>query len=75
MYHSVVSHAYKLAFESGKANKNPASLVRRKKENNERVRFLELEEGTALRAVTPKECPNREPEFDLAPIPPIPEAR
>ena len=47
----------------------------RKMENNERVRFLEPEEGTAPRAVMPKECPNREPEFDHAPIPPIPEAR
>ena len=37
-----------------------------KKENNERVRWLEEEEEAALRAVIREKSPEREPEFDLA---------
>ena len=65
-YRVAMSHAYKLGLQNGKADKNPASLVRLKKENNERVRFMEPEEETALRAAMRAQCPNREPEFDLA---------
>ncbi len=65
-YRVAISHAYKLGIRAGKAVENPASLVRLKKEDNIRVRFLEPEEETALRAAIRDICPEHEPEFDLA---------
>jgi len=65
-YRVAISHTFKLALQNGKADKNPASLVRLRKENNVRVRFMEAEEETALRTAIRKLCPEREPEFDLA---------
>ena len=65
-YRVAMSHTYKLAMQNGKASKNPASLVSLKKENNVRVRFLEVEEEMVLRNAMRKICPEREAEFDLA---------
>lgn len=65
-YRVALSHTYKIAMQNGKALRNPASLVTLKKENNERVRFLETEEEAALRKAIRKLCPKREAEFDLA---------
>jgi site-specific recombinase XerD len=65
-YRVALSHTYKIAMQNGKAAKNPASLVTLKKENNERVRFLETDEETALRRAIRRLCPRREAEFDLA---------
>jgi site-specific recombinase XerD len=65
-YRVTFSHIYKLAIEDKKLTENPARLVKLKKENNERVRFLEAEEEQALRAVIRMRWPDREPEFDVA---------
>jgi hypothetical protein len=65
-YRVAMSHTFKLAMQNRKALTNPASLVSLKKENNERVRFLETEEEIALRKAMRKLCPEREAEFDLA---------
>jgi len=45
---------------------NPARMVRQRKENNSRVRFLSPEEEVKLRAKIRELCPGREAEFDLA---------
>jgi integrase len=65
-YRNSLSHAYRLAIQNGKATDNPARLIKLKQENNTRVRFLEPEEETALRAAIQNLDPPREPEFDLA---------
>lgn len=65
-YRVIFTHAYKLGMQNHKVNANPASLVRQQAENNERIRFLEVEEERAVRAAIRRVCPEREPEFDLA---------
>jgi len=52
--------------KNGKVTFNPGQKVDMRKENNERVRWLEEEEEVALRAVIQERFPEREPEFDLA---------
>lgn len=65
-YRSRLSLIYSVAIRNGKQSKNPLKNVKRRKENNERVRFLEEAEGRALRAIIRERYPNREAEFDLA---------
>src|SRR5215467_1227472 len=65
-YRTLLSLVFSLAVRNGKLVSNPVRLVKRRKENNERVRFLELEEETSLRGKI-RECyPEHESEFDLA---------
>jgi len=61
-----ISHSYKLAIQNKKVAENPGTLVKMRKEDNERVRWLEPEEEAAIRAAIGKLCPEREPEFTLA---------
>lgn len=65
-YRVALSHTFKIGIQNGKATDNPALLVKLKKENNVRVRFLEDEEEKALRDALRELFPEREPEFDLA---------
>lgn len=65
-YRALLSLVYSLANRNGKVSVNPARLVRLRKENNARVRFLDDQEETNLRAKIREAFPNREPEFDLA---------
>ncbi|HTB93155.1 MAG TPA: site-specific integrase [Candidatus Sulfotelmatobacter sp.] len=65
-YRVALSHTFKIGIQNGKATDNPALLVKLKKENNVRVRFLEDEEEKALRDALRESFPEREPEFDLA---------
>ena len=65
-YRTLLSLVYSLANRNGKVSVNPARLVRLRKENNARVRFLDDQEETNLRAKIREAFPNREPEFDLA---------
>jgi site-specific recombinase XerD len=65
-YRSMLSLIFSLAIRNGKLDGNPARGVRRKIENNERVRYLEEIEEEALRTVIRDRCPEREPEFDLS---------
>ena len=65
-YRALLSLTYSLANRNGKVSVNPARLVRLRKENNARVRFLDGQEEATLRAKIRETCPDREAEFDLA---------
>ncbi len=65
-YWALLSLTYSLAVRNKKVSASPVSLVRRRKENNERVRFLSDLEETTLREQICTDFPEREPEFDLA---------
>ncbi len=65
-YRALLSLVYRLAMQNGKVQLNPARLVRQRKEDNGRIRFLSSEEELALRAAIRKDYLNREPELDLA---------
>ncbi len=62
-YKALISLAYRLGMENQKIKSNPARLVRHRKENNARLRFLSIEEESKLRAVIPR---RHIPEFDVA---------
>jgi integrase len=65
-YRTLLSLTFSLAVRNGKLVSNPVRLVRRRKENNERVRFLDDEEEVKLRAKIQESHPEHEAEFDLA---------
>ena len=65
-YRALLSLTYSLANRNGKVSVNPARLVRLRKENNARVRFLDAQEEATLRAKIRELYPEGEPEFDLA---------
>lgn len=65
-YRTLLSLIYSLAIRNGKLLINPVRKVKRRKENNERVRFLEEREELALRDKIRQLYPEREAEFDLA---------
>ena len=65
-YRSLMSLMFRLGMESGKVAANPARLVRRRLEDNARVRFLSEVEEARLRAVIREHWPAREVEFDIA---------
>src|SRR5579884_567548 len=65
---ALLSLTFTVAMRNGKAESNPARLVKLRSENNARVRFLRGEnaEEDRLRRAIRKLHPSREPEFDLA---------
>ena len=65
-HRSLLSLTYRLAIRNGKVRENPVRQVSRRRENSVRTRFLEADEEKKLRAAILAECPEREPEFDLA---------
>ena len=65
-YRALISLTYKLAMQNGKIDSNPARLVRQRKENNGRIRFLSPEEETKLREKILAKFPHHLPELDLA---------
>jgi integrase len=65
-YRALLSLAYSLAIRNGKIAINPVRLVKSRKENNARVRFLEDYEEMELRTKIRRKFPHCEPEFDLA---------
>ena len=80
-YKSTLSLAYRLAIENKKATANPARLLKRKREDNGRVRFLNqfaplktdvdylkryTQEESRLCAVIAADSPAHEPEFEIA---------
>jgi len=65
-YRTLLSLIYSLAIPNGKLLLNPVRCVKPRKENNERVRFLEEREELALRGRIRELYPDRESEFDLA---------
>jgi integrase len=80
-YKSTLSLAYRLAMENGNASTNPARLLKRKPEDNGRVRFLNQfkpamtdldylkdhkDEESRLRATIQAHYPTHMPEFEIA---------
>ena len=65
-YRTLLSLCFSLAIRNGKLSANPVRLVKRRKENNERVRFLDDEEEVCLRNKIRELHPQHEAEFDLA---------
>ncbi|MBI2817827.1 MAG: site-specific integrase [Acidobacteria bacterium] len=65
-YRALLSLVFSLAIRNGKVSSNPVRQVKPLTENNERVRFLDEKEETALREKIKEVCPEREPEFELA---------
>lgn len=62
-YRAFLSLCYKLGMANGKLEKNPARLVRQRKENNSRLRYLTREEYDRLCAVIQKRFPEHLAEF------------
>ncbi|HEY6337119.1 MAG TPA: tyrosine-type recombinase/integrase [Candidatus Sulfotelmatobacter sp.] len=65
-YRSLLSLIYRLGIQNGKVQSNPARLVRQRKEENARIRFLSSEEEQSLRKVIRQDCLYREAELDVA---------
>jgi site-specific recombinase XerD len=65
-YRALLSLTYRLGIANRKVATNPARLVRQRRENNARVRWLRSEEETQLRAAIEKKFPHRLVELDLA---------
>lgn len=65
-YRALLSLAYRLGMQNGKVFSNPARLVRQRKEENGRIRFLSTEEEQALRKVMQKDYLQHEAELDVA---------
>lgn len=68
-YRNTMSLAYRLGMANGKVEKNPARLVRARRENNVRVRYLDQfapDEEARLRQAIRERYPEHMPELDLA---------
>jgi integrase len=65
-YRTLLSLTFSLAVRNGKLASNPVRLVKPRKENNERVRFLDDDEEINLRTKIRESHPRHEAEFDLA---------
>ncbi|MGH9525047.1 MAG: tyrosine-type recombinase/integrase [Terriglobales bacterium] len=65
-YKAFLSLAYPLALANGHVKSNPARLVRMRREDNARVRWLSAEEEPRLRMVIERDYPGELPAFLLA---------
>jgi site-specific recombinase XerD len=65
-YRALLSLVYRLGMQNGKVQLNPARLVRQRKENNARIRFLSTEEEQALRKVMQAKYLKDLPQLELA---------
>jgi site-specific recombinase XerD len=65
-YRALMSLTYRLGIQNGKVTSNPARLVRQRREENGRIRFLSHDEERALRAVIERDYPEHQPELDVA---------
>ena len=65
-YRALISLVYRLGIQNGKVKENPARLVKHRRENNARVRWLSPEEEVRLRAYLEATGPQFIPELDLA---------
>ena len=63
---SVLSTVYRLAMENGKAKSNPARAIKRRREDNTKLRFLLPQEEIRLRAEIAKTYPWHLPEYLVA---------
>jgi integrase len=65
-YRALLSLVYRLGMESGKVSSNPARLVKHRRENNSRIRWLTSDEETKRRKAIREDFPEHIPEFDFA---------
>lgn len=65
-YRSTLSMIFQEAMRNGKAKSNPARLVRLRKEDNARIRFLTFEEEALIRRIILERTPTHEPAFTFA---------
>jgi integrase len=65
-WQAAFSLAFTVGLDNEKVEKNPASRIRRKAEDNGRVRFLDKREESAIRKVLMEKCPQHVPAFDLS---------
>ena len=65
-YRSFLSMAFQLAIRNGKAEKNAARLVKLRREDNARIRFLTFEEEAQIRQIILERTPTHEPAFTFA---------
>jgi len=65
-FRALLSLVFRLGVEAGKISNNPAKLVRRRRENNARIRFLSRDEERNLRGIIERYYPEHMPEFDIA---------
>jgi site-specific recombinase XerD len=65
-YRSLISSVYSFGVRADKVRLNPVAKVRRYKESEHRIRFLDAEEEQALRAAVRAQSEEREAELDLA---------
>lgn len=65
-YKALISLSFRLGIENGKCTQNPARLVRRMREHNERIRFLSEDEERRLREAIASECPEHMADLDIA---------
>lgn len=62
-FRAFFSLCYRLGMENGKIASNPARLVRMRRENNARLRFLSRDEYKKLSDIVLRDCPNQHPAF------------
>jgi len=65
-YRSTMSMIFAEAIRNGRAQSNPARLVRLRKEDNARIRFLSFQEEAVMRKKILERCPQHEPAFTVA---------
>jgi site-specific recombinase XerD len=65
-YRSTMSLIFAEGIRNGRITTNPARLVRLHKEDNRRIRYLELKEENLIREIIRKRCPQHEPDFTVA---------
>jgi integrase len=62
-FRAFFSLCYRLGMENGRVTSNPARLVRMRRENNARLRFLSREEYKKVSDIVVRDCPNQHPAF------------
>ncbi|MBB5343923.1 tyrosine-type recombinase/integrase [Tunturibacter empetritectus] len=65
-YRSTMSMIFAEGIRNGKVTANPARLVRLRKENNARLRFITFDEEAQIRSIIRRRCPVHEPDFTVA---------
>ena len=65
-YRSTMSLIFAEGIRNGKVKTNPARLVRLRKEDNRRLRYLTYEEEALIRRFIVARCPTHEPDFTVA---------
>jgi site-specific recombinase XerD len=65
-YRACLSLIYRQGIRNGKVTVNPARLIRQRKEDNARLRYLSAEEVAKLRGIIQERYPHYVPAFDFA---------